>query len=73
MNVLLKIIGKFFQTPNDHQQGAGCPRCANNMKNSVEEWIQKFTLVHGNKYNYELIKNVANNKSTVKIICPDHR
>ena len=61
---------EFWQTPRDHLQGKGCPKCAN--KNiSTEEFIEKAKKVHGDKYNY---KNVIYNGSRkyVYIVCPIH-
>jgi len=64
--------GVFKQTPNNHiSQNQGCPICAGNKKNSINEFIQNSKNIHGNKYDYSLI-NYKNNKTKVKIICKKH-
>ena len=63
--------GEFYQTPNSHLGGHGCPLCSNNKKSNTDEFIRKAIEVHGDRYNYsKTIYNGANNN--VKIICPEH-
>ena len=64
--------GEFWQTPNDHLKGGGCPICAKNIRRkSTEQFIEEAILVHGNKYDYSKTKYI-NNKTKVCIICPKH-
>ena len=62
--------GEFWQTPNAHLNGSGCPKCSGkNLTN--EEWIQKVKEIHGNKYDYSKVK-YKNASTKVCIICPEH-
>ena len=61
--------GEFWQTPNDHLGRKGCPKCANNIKLTGEEFIQKAKKIHGDKYDYSKVKYI-NNTTKVCIICP---
>ena len=68
--------GEFWQTPNNHLSGHGCPKCAikESHKFAVSntyEFIAKSKLVHGDKYDYSKVEYV-NNKTKVCIICPEH-
>ena len=68
--------GEFWQTPNAHLCGNGCPVCryektAVKMKAPVEEFIDKANIVHNGKYDYSKVKYV-NSKTKVCIICPVH-
>lgn len=62
--------GEFWQTPNGHLNGYGCPKCAGRGK-STEDIIKEFKLVHGDKYDY---RNViyGGRRNKIEIICPDH-
>ena len=63
--------GEFWQTPNVHLGQKGCPKCANNIKLSTKEFIEKARKVHGDKYDYS--KVVYKGMHTkVCIICPEH-
>ena len=64
--------GEFWQTPNEHLKGSGCPKCAKNMKRkTTKQFIEEAKLVHGDKYDYSKVEYV-NNKTKVCIICPEH-
>ena len=68
--------GEFWQTPNAHLNGQGCPICGNDRrtsakKSNVEEFIEKARKVHGDKYDYSRTEYV-NNRTNVCIICPTH-
>ena len=62
--------GDFWQVPNNHLLGAGCPKCAGKY-NDLEFFIERARKVHGNKYDYNKVEYVASNQK-VCIICPDH-
>lgn len=60
--------------------GAGCPRCnyenmpknrSYNRLKTNEEFIQQAKLVHGNIYDYTLVK-YKNTDTKIQIICPSH-
>jgi len=63
--------GEFWQTPNSHLKGRGCPKCVGNHNYSTEEWIKKARLIHGDKYDYSKVKYI-NNRIKVCIICKNH-
>jgi superfamily II DNA or RNA helicase len=63
--------GEFKQSANSHKRGAGCPKCAGTMKYNVNEIIEEFKNVHGDKYNYSKV-TYDNMNTKVTIICPDH-
>ena len=63
--------GKFWQTPNAHPKGCGCPKCSRKYVPTTEEWITFARKKHGNKYDYTKVKYVGALKK-VCIICPDH-
>lgn len=70
------IHGIFYQTPDIHLRGCGCPRCGDKAKNAArtdttETFIQKATSVHGTKYNYNKVEYI-NAHTNVIIICPIH-
>lgn len=76
----IKIIcpehGEFFQVPNEHLRGRGCPKCANishanKTRKSIEKYIQQAREVHGDKYDYSKMIYV-NNYTDIEIICPEH-
>lgn len=62
---------KFEQEANSHTRGVGCPCCARNQKLTTESFINKATEVHGNLYDYSLVKYTSA-KDKVKIICELH-
>ena len=63
--------GEFWQTPNSHLQGVGCPKCSGNYTPTKEEWIAKACEIHGDKYNYSKV-NYVNCMSKVCILCKEH-
>jgi protein-arginine kinase activator protein McsA len=64
--------GEFSQTPNNHKQGHGCPRCGGCGRIlTIQELIQDFKKVHGDRYDYsKVVYKRAHIKVT--IICPEH-
>jgi len=69
--IICPIHGEFWQTPNKHLMGRGCPYCARNIRKTTEQCIEDFKKIHGDKYDYSLMQYKANNQK-VKIICPIH-
>ena len=68
--------GEFWQTPNSHLNGSGCPKCKGdklreNKTLTKKKFIEKTRKVHGNKYDYSNVKYV-NNETKICIICPEH-
>lgn len=68
--------GKFWQAPNNHLRGCGCPKCAideNHLstKSNKNVFINKSRLIHGENYDYHDVVYI-NNKTKVCIKCPIH-
>jgi hypothetical protein len=64
--------GEFEQSPDKHiNRKQGCPKCAGVKLKTLEEFINKSKLIHGDKYDYSKV-NYINNISKVIIICPIH-
>lgn len=71
VEIICPIHGSFFQTPNQHLRGAGCPYCSKTKQNTTEGFVEDARKVQGDKYDYSKVKYV-NNKTKVEIICPIH-
>lgn len=70
------IHGDFLQSPTNHLNGCGCPKCKSDklrkmFSSNVEEFIEKAIVVHGDKYRYDRIKYV-NNSTPIEITCKEH-
>ena len=68
--------GEFWQKPNDHTNGHGCPKCKGDKTRerqtlSKEDFIKKAREVHGDKYDYSKV-NYDSCETNVCIICPKH-
>lgn len=68
--------GEFWQKPNDHLNGHGCPECAKEYKAAKRsmgksEFIKRAQKEHGDKYDYSKVV-YKNNSTKVCIICPIH-
>ena len=72
--------GEFWQTPDAHFRGQGCPVCRyiNAKKNirkkqglTIENFIERARQIHGNKYDYSKVV-YENTDTKVCIICPEH-
>ena len=76
IEIICPIHGSFFQYPEVHIRGSGCPECGKKIskekrKLTNEEIIEQFKKVHGNKYDYSKV-NYVNIDTPVEIICPIH-
>lgn len=65
--------GEFWQTPNSHLSGVGCPKCgvkqrASNICMTFKDFIKKANEKHGDKYDYSEVEYV-NSKTKIKVIC----
>ncbi len=68
--------GTFWQLPNCHANGQGCPKCFNEIRSAIrrltlDEFTQKTNIVHNCKYDYSKVQYI-NSQSPIKIICPTH-
>ena len=67
--------GEFWQTPNNHLKGCGCPKRdveQNSEKQSLltKAFIKRARLIHGDKYDYSKVVYVDSN-TKVCIISPE--
>jgi hypothetical protein len=70
--VTCPIHGDFWQEPNNHLRGIGCPKCANNLKKSNEEVINEIRKIYGDKYIIPKDFIYISNKKPIHLICPTH-
>lgn len=69
--------GDFWQTPNTHLKGCGCPKCGqDNMwdkrgRMTTEKLIERFKEIHNNVYDYHLVE-YKSPKDKVEIVCKEH-
>lgn len=73
ITIICPIHGPFQQTPHTHLiYKSGCPSCFQERNGDTKEiFISKSRQVHGDKYDYSLVK-YRNNSTKVTIICPIH-
>ena len=74
--IICQKHGEFWQTPNMHLYGQGCPECGKEKRGSANisntnEFIDKARIVHDEKYDYSKV-DYKNNHTKVCIICPEH-
>lgn len=69
--ITCKAHGDFLQTPNDHLNGHGCPKCGNVYRMSKEEFIDNANNVHNFKYDYSKA-DFINLTTKICVICPKH-
>lgn len=68
--IICPIHGEFWQTPEQHLKGKGCPKCLG--KNlTTQDWIKQANIVHNNKYIYSKT-NFKKGHEKVIITCPIH-
>ena len=70
------IHGDFEQSPTNHLNGNGCPKChqdklKNLFSSNSDEFIKKSNKIHHNFYSYDKVSYV-NNTTKVIITCPIH-
>lgn len=76
VEIFCSAHGYFLQSPQDHLAGKGCRECKNEkLRNdricSVDEFIRKAQLVHGEVYDYSLVE-YKGAKTPIEIICTIH-
>lgn len=76
VKIICPIHGVFYQKPQNHLAGCGCQKCGKEKSGLSQKWdtdqfINEAKNIHGNKYDYSLIKYV-NADTPVDIICPKH-
>lgn len=68
VTIVCKEHGPWEIRPNDHLTGNGCPRCIGRV-HSLTEMLDRFTAVHGDRYDYSKVEYV---QGEVTVGCPDH-
>lgn len=64
--------GEFWQMPEKHLQGCGCPKCCKkNRKYTTKEFVEEAYKVHKDKYNYSKVE-YKDAFTKICIICPEH-
>ena len=76
IEIICPIHGKFEQTPSTHLKSHGCQLCFFDSLHStrtkgIDTFISEANIKHNNKFDYSLVE-YKNNKTNVKIICPEH-
>lgn len=75
--IICSIHGEFWQNPNDHLRGQGCPKCGQDLmwnkrgRMTTEKIVKRFIEVHGDKYNYDNVNYISSNDK-VEIVCKKH-
>jgi len=64
--------GEFHSSPSVHlrTKTGGCPKCIG--YKSLKEFLNLCRNIHGDKYNYNLVKDIRNNRTKLDIICTEH-
>ncbi len=75
VKIICPIHGEFDQTPKAHLLG-GCRKCGrkicgDKLRTNYSDFIDKVHNIHGNKYDYSLVK-YKNMDTKINIICPIH-
>jgi len=71
VKIICHIHGIFYQRPNAHLKGSGCPSCSSVKKLTLKEFLEKAQNKHGNVYDYSLV-NYINATTKITIICKEH-
>lgn len=70
--IICKIHGSFSQTPLNHLQGSGCPRCTRGRDPNTTDWfIEQANAIHCNTYDYSSTTYVSTHRK-VEIVCSVH-
>lgn len=67
IEIICSKHGLFYQTPEKHFSGHGCPKCAKNCKYDKDSFIKKAREVHGDLYDYSKVEYI-NSQTKVCII-----
>lgn len=72
IKIKCSVHGIFIQRPDVHLRGDGCKECRNDsFRKTTNQFIQEAIRIHGDKYDYSLVKYITN-RIKVKIICKHH-
>jgi hypothetical protein len=72
VTVTCREHGDFYPTPDNHvNKKKGCSKCAGVARLTLEEYINKASEVHNNKYTYDKVI-YTNAHSLIEVDCPTH-
>jgi very-short-patch-repair endonuclease len=72
VKIICPVHGEFEQAVIYHMRGSGCKSCSDDDKKlDTNTFIEKSKKIHGNKYDYSLVK-YSGTFNKVKIICETH-
>lgn len=76
VTIICRIHGEFAQNPRSHKNGSGCPVCTKQKVSKMKTLdrstlIDQFRSIHGDKYDYSLVRYVRNDVP-VTVICSKH-
>ena len=71
VKIICPVHGMFEQKAFNHMRGDKCPSCTKNKRLTKDEFIQKSSRMHGDKYDYSLVEYVNNTKKVI-IKCEKH-
>jgi hypothetical protein len=76
VKIICPIHGEFMQIPDSHLKGSGCDKCGRinaslNKRKSLSDFIKDAKIIHGEKYNYDLVNYITTN-DYIDIICHKH-
>ncbi len=69
--IICKEHGEFVTNMDSHIQGSNCPKCVGGVRLTLNEFMNKASSIHENKYNYSKVSYV-NNSTKIIITCPEH-
>lgn len=74
--IICPIHGEFWQSPNKHLMGQGCPYCGKEKigylkRGNKELFVRKANKIHNGKYDYSKVEYI-NAHTKVCIICKEH-
>lgn len=70
--------GEFWQAPNDHLHGQGCPKCKGKKiwdsrgRLTIDDVKEEFKKLYGDEYDYSLFTTYKNNRTKIPVICKEH-
>ena len=76
--IICPIHGEFYQAPNDHLHGHGCPKCKGKRiwdsrgRLTVNELKERFKEIYGELYDYSLFTEYTNTRTKIPVICKEH-
>lgn len=55
VSITCKVHGDWYQTPDRHLQGRGCPKCKKSSRKDLDFFIKTANSLHKNKYDYSKV------------------